>query len=204
MTPSPHDNLVVVFDLGEVLASPPRLFVDLAAEIRSSAQLTEVAYWKYRDDHDAGSSPEQYWSNVLRYLDVDTSPELVDRLSMIDARAWSTVRPAAAAVLEDLASNGVRVALLSNAPSVLGRIVETTAWSLNVPTKFFSGDLGITKPSAAIYEHVDVALGVAPSSIVFFDDRQVNIDAAISRGWAAHLWTSDDETRRVLGELAII
>jgi putative hydrolase of the HAD superfamily len=204
MEATPHGDLVVVFDLGEVLASPADLFVELAAEIQSNAELTEAAYWEYRDAHDAGSSPDEYWSSVLRSLDVDTAPELVHRLATIDARAWSTIRPASAALLEDLASNGVPMALLSNAPSFLGRFTETTAWSPFVARKFFSGDIGITKPDAAIYEHVDCALDIAPASIVFFDDRQLNVDAAIARGWSAHLWTSDDETRRVLHALALV
>jgi putative hydrolase of the HAD superfamily len=135
---------------------------------------------------------------------VDTTPDLVDHLASIDARAWSDIRPASVAILAALADNGVHTALLSNAPSFLGRFAGTMDWSAYVPRKFFSGDIGITKPNAAIYEHVDVALGVAPASVVFFDDRRVNVDGALARGWDAHLWTSDEQTRRTLNELELI
>ena len=59
--------------------------------------------------------------------------------------------------------------------------------------RFASHLVGIRKPDAAIYEHVERSTGVAPSSILFFDDLEANVVAAQRRGWRAHQIRIDDD-----------
>ena len=49
--------------------------------------------------------------------------------------------------------------------------------------------LGIIKPDPAIYAHVEKDCGLAPQALIFADDRADNIEAAMLRGWKAHLFT---------------
>jgi putative hydrolase of the HAD superfamily len=53
--------------------------------------------------------------------------------------------------------------------------------------RFASHLVGVRKPDAGIYEHLEREAGVAPSRIVFFDDMAENVEAARGRGWAAYL-----------------
>ena len=54
--------------------------------------------------------------------------------------------------------------------------------------RYISGHMQVTKPSPRIYEMVEQDCGVAPSHLLFTDDRVANIDAAASRGWQTHLF----------------
>jgi len=93
-------------------------------------------------------------------------------------------------LLRRLAKRGVATACLSNTndhhwqamthPAGFG---ELDLGELRY--QFASHMLGMSKPDAAIYEHVERETGVAPERIVFFDDLEVNCEAARRRGWAA-------------------
>lgn len=50
---------------------------------------------------------------------------------------------------------------------------------------FASHIMGKVKPDAQAFEHVIAELGVPASEILFFDDNQMNVDAAISAGMHA-------------------
>lgn len=50
---------------------------------------------------------------------------------------------------------------------------------------FASHIMGKVKPDAEAFEHVIAELGVPASEILFFDDNQMNVDAAISAGMNA-------------------
>lgn len=51
-----------------------------------------------------------------------------------------------------------------------------------------SGELGVMKPEAAIYERVEAMAGVAGDALLFTDDMPANIAAAAARGWRTHLF----------------
>jgi 2-haloacid dehalogenase len=53
---------------------------------------------------------------------------------------------------------------------------------------YVSGRMGVTKPSARIYEMVEAHCGIAPGELLFTDDRVDNIEAAAARGWKTHLF----------------
>lgn len=63
---------------------------------------------------------------------------------------------------------------------------------------FASHLIGEVKPDAAIYQYVLDKLQVAPERIVFIDDNQVNVDAAIALGMQAHRVKGVSQAREVL------
>jgi putative hydrolase of the HAD superfamily len=198
---------VVVFDLGEVLASPGRLLADLAERAGLDEPTLATAYWAHRDAHDRGNDADTYWRAVLAAAGRADDPEdeTVRRaLAETDARVWSTIRPDARATLAALHDAGVRVAILSNAPHPLARASRAADWGRWVDDWFFSAELGLAKPDAAIYAAVTSALGVPGDRVVFFDDRQVNVDAALRAGWDAYLWTSATGVQETLHRLGLL
>lgn len=54
--------------------------------------------------------------------------------------------------------------------------------------RFASQIIGHAKPSAQIYRKVVELLDVKPEQILFFDDKQENVDAAARLGWQARLY----------------
>ena len=197
----------VVFDLGEVLASPGSLLADLAERAGVDEATLSAAYWVHRDAHDRGSDPDTYWRAVLDSAGAvaggDDAP-LRRLLGETDARVWSTLRADARETLAALHAADVRVAILSNAPHPMARASRASDWARWVDDWFFSAELGMAKPDAAVYAAVTDRLGVPPEEILFFDDRQVNVDAARAAGWQAHLWTSGAGVRRVLAAAGLL
>jgi FMN phosphatase YigB (HAD superfamily) len=53
-----------------------------------------------------------------------------------------------------------------------------------------AADLGAVKPHPEFSAGIEARLNVAPEGLVFIDDRQSNVDAALARGWKAALWTA--------------
>lgn len=195
----------VIFDLGEVLASPTRLYEQLAEMLSTNVESIHDAYWIHRDSHDRGSSPRDYWTSVAREVGVKAvSHDLVTRLSDVDSIAWTSIRPDAESLLRELHESRTTVAILSNAPAALASVARRAAWAPHVDAWFFSGELAIAKPDRRIYELATERLDVQPSSIVFFDDRQLNVTAGLAAGWDAHLWLSGTQMRDVLAQVGIL
>lgn len=199
LTPS-----AVVFDLGEVLATPRDLFSRLADAAGASEDALEMAYWAFRDDHDRGGSAEAFWTSVLTQVGVSPNAGLVSQLTAMDAMAWVDIRPDALEVFSLLAGESAVVSILSNAPVELAAEARRQEWAKYVDEWFFSGELRVAKPDARIYDIVAESLSIAPSRILFFDDRQVNVDAALKAGWNARLWASGADTKKVLSSLSLI
>jgi HAD superfamily hydrolase (TIGR01509 family) len=51
--------------------------------------------------------------------------------------------------------------------------------------QILSYEIGLLKPDAAIYAHVEERTGVPAEAIGFFDDTAANVAAARARGWQA-------------------
>ena len=178
----------IVFDFGEVISPRNPALPAIAARLGVSLEAFEAAYWD-RDAYDRGGSDAAYWalvgSSLGRTFDDDEVRELtaLDNAGWLDDPVVETV-----ALIEDLAALGVPLALLSNAPATFARLAEKMPWAEHFQHLVFSGDLGSAKPDAAIWRHVESVIG--SSDVLFFDDRQSNVDGALAAGWDARLWTS--------------
>lgn len=53
---------------------------------------------------------------------------------------------------------------------------------------YVSGYMQVMKPDQQIYQQLEQDSGVAPSALLFADDRVDNITAADARGWQTHLF----------------
>ena len=121
--------------------------------------------------------------------------------------------PGVTELIADLKAAGMKTACLSNTNGSHWRIMNDPASPCFLPLheldyRFASQEIGARKPDQAIYEHVEKAAGYAGGSIAFFDDLQVNIDAATQRGWQAFLIAHDgdpvSQARRHLRELDVL
>jgi putative hydrolase of the HAD superfamily len=178
-----------VFDLGEVLVPSTGVLPLLAAELGVTDEELAAAYWPARAAYDLGGPSDVYWTAVVTALGRDPEPALLRRLEHLDSAKWSTLPAHSAALLDGLASDGVRLAVLSNAPAPLAAAVRTAPWSSLIGHFVFSADEALAKPDPAIYTRADAVYGTAPQDVVFFDDRADNVAAARAHGWDAHVWT---------------
>lgn len=191
----------IVFDYGEVISKRTAALAELAEVLGADSAAFEIAYWAHREAYDRGMADLDYWSAVAgKPLDETTSAQL----TKIDTTGWLTVEQSTLDLIADVKAAGHGLALLSNAPSAFGRLVEVEAWSKQFAHLMFSGDLGIAKPDPEIWAALLELLGAEPRDIVFFDDRQVNIDGAIAAGIDGQLWVSAAEAREHLAAEGIL
>jgi HAD superfamily hydrolase (TIGR01509 family) len=190
---------VAIFDLGMVLAAPVGIYEGLAKLLGTTPDAVIKGFWgPHRHAYDEGGTDRDFWVAALPLIegahvtDLDAVlPQLVDA----DTNGWRTIRPGARAILADLKGLDVPVHVLSNAPRHFAESATTFDWRDLVDTFFFSGLLGVAKPAPAIYAALEDALGLPADALWFIDDKQENITTAASRGWHAHLWIDDDDTR---------
>ena len=79
-------------------------------------------------------------------------------------------------------------AVLSNTNDAhWARLMDEMKLSGKFQSYFASHQVGLVKPDLELFDYVVTELGVEPNSILFLDDNQMNIEAALSRGLQAEL-----------------
>jgi putative hydrolase of the HAD superfamily len=102
------------------------------------------------------------------------------------------------ALVEDLRAAGVRVALLSNS---WGNTYPRERIDALFDPVVISGEVGLRKPHAAIFELALERLGVPAEQAVFVDDAEPNLLGARAVGMTAIQHTDTAATRAALAEL---
>jgi 2-haloacid dehalogenase len=179
----------VVFDIGNVLIewNPERFYDGVVGEPRRRAFFEAVAIHAMNERVDLGA----VWEDEVAAL-AREHPDWAEEIGHWRHR-WiemaSPEIPRSVRLLRALRSRGVPVFALSN----FGR--ETFAEALShypflreFDRAFVSAHLRLAKPDAAIYETLERESGLAPSALLFTDDRPENVEAAARRGWRTHLF----------------
>ena len=183
---------VVVFDYGEVISLEPT-DVDRAALVARAGVDAEpfwTAYWAHREPLDQGTiSIADYWTAVASDLGVEWDAVDVHELWALDHRGWLSVDPGTLRVLHALADGGTRMALLSNAGADFSGWLRSGSFAPLFERVFVSGELGLVKPNADIYEHVIAELGITPDELLFVDNKSENVEGARAVGGDGHVFT---------------
>ena len=101
-------------------------------------------------------------------------------------------------LVEELRSCGIKVGLLSNS---WGNTYPRAEIDALFDPVVISGEVGLRKPHAAIYQHAVEQLGLPAGRVLFVDDAEPNIIGAQSVGLRALLHTSPRCTRAALAAL---
>ena len=173
----------VVFDLGDVVLRSSSALPELAALLGVAPHRFTEAYFAHRREYDLHTDPARYFRAVALMAGADRPDEtLIADLVRVDDLGWSVTDPDTMTLIDDLdAAPGIALAVLSNAPSSMGRLIESRAWSAKFDHLLFSGDLGLIKPDQRIYRALLSRLATipgqpaAPAEVAFLDDREDNI-----------------------------
>ena len=213
----------VALDFGGVLSAGHDPVPDIHELLGGDIEVLAAALWAQRPAYDAGTvTAAQYWGAVAAAVGVDQLSEgEVEELQEADNRYFLRLDPAARELIHDLARHRVRLVLLSNASVSFGEAVRRADWFEAFSFAVISGEEQVVKPDAEIYEILLGALahetgGVSiPSAVLFFDDREDNVDAARALGIDAHRWPRNGDehpegtehgavmARRVLAERGV-
>ncbi|MFF5703527.1 HAD family hydrolase [Streptomyces sp. NPDC012794] len=194
---------ILLFDMFGVIArhQSPAGRERLAGTAGVSGDAFWEAYWALRPPYDSGGvNGPRYWHLVAEALGTRFGPERVTALVEADIASWSAVDAEMVDLIGELAAAGRRIALLSNIPEELAVHYERHhPWLSHFEALGLSCRIGHAKPAAGAYAWCLRALDAAPGRILFVDDRQENVDAALALGMRGHRFTSPAALRRVLG-----
>lgn len=192
----------VIFDYGMVLTGPPAPEA-LAQILRitglDAPRLNEL-YWADRHAYDEGKlTGRAFWRKLGGAAGLALSAEQIEELTGWDARMWSTENPPMLRWQQQVASRGLKTAILSNmGDNVHDRIVREFDWLSRFNVLVWSYQLGLAKPDPAIYQHVLKELAIEPEEAFFIDDKLANIEAALALGMRTHLFSTPERLREDL------
>lgn len=110
------------------------------------------------------------------------APEILDywftQDALPDSRTLSFIEP--------LKARGLRhVMATNNEARRTAFIEETMGFGARMERIFAAGRMGIAKPDAAYFVHIETELGITPEALLLIDDLEENVAAARGRGWQA-------------------
>lgn len=187
------DIQAILFDFGKVLSlSPdPGAWSRLGELTGLSEQALDEAYWKYRDDYDAGLlTGDVYWEKVAgQVLSEATSQALKET----DVALWTQMNQPMLDWVDALHRAGFRTGILSNMPDAMAEgICARFDWIENFDHAVWSHALKLRKPQPEIYAAAIAGLGVKAGQILFIDDKEENTAAAIDAGMQAIVYVNHD------------
>jgi 2-haloacid dehalogenase len=202
-TPTPT---TVVFDLGGVLIDwdPRHLYrglLDDPDEIE--AFLDEVGFAAWNAGLDAGRP----WLEAVEQL----AAEHPHRRALIEAfhANWPETLageiPGMVELLGDLRDAGVRILALSNwSADTFPVALERFAFLHWFEGVVISGEVGVIKPDARMFEVLTERFAVDPADAVYIDDSPANVAAAANLGFHAIRFTSPDVVRAEVVALGLL
>ncbi|MCF8483820.1 MAG: HAD family phosphatase [Rhodobacteraceae bacterium] len=180
----------VVFDIGNVLIGwdPEGFYDGRLGEDRRKALFAEAGLEEMNLRVDAGA-PFRATVEAQAAMHPDWAEQILwwydHWIEMASPRIEGSI-----ALLRALRAKGIPVFALSNFGDDSFAYAQTQYDFLAEFDRYYvSGRIGAIKPDPAIYAAVEHDSGLAPQALIFADDRPLNIDAALSRGWKAHLFT---------------
>ena len=166
-------------------------------------------------DHHNLTNPsfKQTFDDICRRLDMDeiNLDEYYNELADAVHRPVEVVRAELAAevvinrdllaIVDQIRSSGIKVAVLSNDGSSLRTYIDDLGLTHYFDLIVVSAEVRIMKPDARIYQHAAHLLGLPVEECIFFDDRQTNVDGALRAGMQSELFTSNVQVRNILDSL---
>lgn len=207
----------VLLDFGNVISEQQdtTCFDRMASLTGLSRDVFVDGFRRYRSEFDRGTLPGlEMYRNILNDAGYrhETSArasekgpsldELTARLLDEDLTAWTRISGPVTEWALGLQKKGYKIGILSNMPfEFLERFESRVPLFLAADAAVFSCRVNLVKPEPEIYREAVKSLGVQAEEIVFFDDIQINIDAARAEKLNAFLWTSLAQAKKDLEPL---
>jgi putative hydrolase of the HAD superfamily len=179
----------VLFDFGQVLSlsADPAVWQQMLDISGLSDADFSREYWAHRHDYDRGTyTGEAYWHQVAAGSQTTFTPQQIAALIAADVKLWSRINRPMVEWAQQLQRAGIRTGILSNIGDAMAEgLVAQFDWISAFNHCIWSHSLKLAKPEAAIYHCAAEGLATEPANILFIDDKQENIEAAMSIGMQA-------------------
>ena len=192
----------LILDYGNVLSRPQdeRWFGPAATHIGTTAEVFRAAYWQHRHAYDAGLPASEYWQRVLATVGSDRGPDAVDLAWLIeqDVASWLLYEEEVWTLAAEFHARGGRTAFLSNSgPEVMAKVRTDRPIEDVFDVMVISCEVGLSKPDPRIFRYCLDRLGLAPSQVLFVDDRADNIAGAARIGLRTLRFEGPDALERL-------
>jgi putative hydrolase of the HAD superfamily len=193
----------VIFDYGNVISQVNT--GDCAIEMEQmtgvSANIFRTVYDKYRFEFDRGTiSGAEMYSQLLSdagYHELSSNKTMMEKIAKLDLESWKNFNQDVTDWGLSLQKAGFKLGILSNMPyEFLDLYEKTIPLFTHADYACFSCRVKLIKPEPEIYKVALNGLGIKPEEAVFFDDIQINVDAARQLGINAFLWTGLDQGKK--------
>jgi|SRR5215471_13539500 len=192
--PSGKTPQAVIFDFGGVLCFHPsdERFSPIARVFGLPVPELISLFWENRVDYDAARlNAESYWSSIAAAAGQKLDTAVLPKLVRYEVELWNNYDQRVLQWAAGLRTRGLRTAILSNLPRVLGEELRATPGFLDpFDHVTFSYELGSVKPEPAIYQDALHGLGVRPAEALFLDDRPENVKGALALGLHSEVFST--------------
>ena len=146
-----------------------------------------LAYWTPRRAYDRGThTGAAYWLEVGKQAGLALGDAQVAALVEADTALWTQPNQPMIDWAQRLQAAATKTGILSNlGDAMMTGVLASFPWLAHFDLLLWSHTLLLAKPEEEIYRHAAEGLGVAPSEILFVDDREDNIEGAIAAGMQA-------------------
>ncbi len=193
----------VIFDYGNVIsqANTGDCAVEMEQMTGVSANIFRTVYDTYRFEFDRGTiSGAQMYAQLLSnagYHELASNKTMMEKIAKLDLESWKDIRQDVTEWGLSLQKEGFKLGILSNMPyEFLDLYEQTIPLFTHADFACFSCRVKLIKPEPEIYKVALNGLGIKPEEAVFFDDIQVNVDAARKLGINAFLWTNLEQGKK--------
>ena len=203
--------LFVYFDLGNVLVSfDPNIACNNLVERFGvdKQQAWEAIYDSgVQDRFESGQVSSEEFAEQIRQL-FGSDAACMPTADLLDAVSdMFTPIDLMAQVLNRVKENGFGVGLLSNTCHAHWDWIGRQSYLMNqfrFDATILSFEQGAMKPEVAIYEAAEKKSNVPSQRLLFLDDKQENVDAAIARYWCANRCFGGPEAIQILKDFEVL
>jgi epoxide hydrolase-like predicted phosphatase len=201
----------VYFDLGNILLSfdPVLACKGLAGQMNSTPIEARKALYDsgLEEKYEHGEVTSREFAAQLRQYFGRPESEVSDSAIVESISNMFEPIESMEGVLDSVRAAGYRVGLLSNTCIGHWSWIEQQQFSVmdfSFDATILSFEVGSMKPDRRIYEVAEESANVPVETILFLDDRQMNVQAAQSYGWNAAQCLGGREAIRVLQEFRLL
>jgi putative hydrolase of the HAD superfamily len=186
MHSKPHDLHAVILDYGMVLCRQPSLeHINRIAHIFG---IDRAAFWqlyeKNRGAYDKNDiDGKEYWGRFASDTNTPLDDSALGLLLHWDIEMWSNLEKPLLSWARSLRGAGFQTALLSNLHlGFSAHLRSSSEWLQLFDHLIFSAEVRLIKPDPAIFLYCLQALRVRPEQTLFIDDRDANVETAVTLG----------------------
>lgn len=203
--PQPKTTPVIVFDFGGVLGGTDRKMFneELQVCLGLSQKEADDLIDQYKGARASGQTAKQFWDTYSQRTGTELAPDWLAYLEKVRLLAL-TSDPGMQRLVGELHRRGYRIALLANMSAHRAEAIRKRGIFKPFDLVLLSSELGCKKPDKKIFHALLSRVNVPPSSCIFIDDKQKNVDAALSLGIDAICFCSEKQLREELAQRGIL